>query len=108
MPRGRRSVVFTLRELETDFAKFREAHPPGTWVPKELRQAAVAGLDAGVTAGELQQRCGVSRSQLERWRASRHAVEGEQEAPAARVLSVVDDGCRWRTGMPATTGKVQQ
>lgn len=82
----------SLPELEARFARFRRTHERGARVPQDLREAALASLEGGVSAGQLRRGCGVSWAQLESWKASRSAARpGEGQDPAVRVLSIVDD-----------------
>ena len=74
------------------------SHP--TVAPYSLRRrwrvtdarAALAALDAGVSAGAIAKACGVAWSQATRWRLVEHAGRVTAAAPEAQVLSVVDSG----------------
>jgi hypothetical protein len=82
-----------LARLERRFAEFRAAHPRGTRVPGELRGAALALLDQGVSANRLHAACGVSTAQLRAWRAGAGQAEREaSELGDVRVFSVLDGG----------------
>src|SRR5262245_50576744 len=63
-----------LADVEARFARFRSEHPPGTRVPAELRDAALAALHAGVAAGALYRTCRISWSQLETWKAAQQSA----------------------------------
>lgn len=84
-PRNQSSELTTLPELAERFAAFRGTHPRFARVPRELRAAAVAAVEAGVSGHALWRSCGVSNAQLRAWRA---AIGGED---AVKVLSVVDE-----------------
>jgi hypothetical protein len=79
-----------LERLAAAFAAFRRGKEPGRWIPLGLRTQVVAALDAGVSASAIQRSCGVSWSQVTRWRLAAQA--GDEVAAAPRVLSVVDRG----------------
>jgi len=84
-----RASVERLQRLARAFAEYRSANKPGRRIPMGLRAQAVAAREAGVSAGAIQRACGVSWSQVTRWR-SMAAAEGELSAPKAQVLTVVD------------------
>lgn len=77
------------------FARFRREHPQRTRVPTDLREAILAALRKGVTAGQLQRACGVSRSQIAAWQQamprSASAKRRRTAAENVRVFSVVDE-----------------
>lgn len=85
-----------LADVEARFARFRAEHPPGTRVPDELREAALAALRAGVAAGALYRTCRISWTQLETWKAAQPSASRRRQrtrgGPPAnvRVFSVVD------------------
>lgn len=85
-----------LAAVQARFAEFRAAHPAGTEIPSELRTAALAARDSGVSAAALQRTCGVSWSQLASWEKRRRsdgaAVRKRSiRSRSARVFSVVDE-----------------
>jgi hypothetical protein len=92
-PRGAESSA-ALADVEARFGRFRAEHAPGTRVPRELREAAVAALRAGVAAGALYRTCGISWSQLETWKAAQPIAirtrRRTRRAADVRVFSVVD------------------
>lgn len=85
-----------LSELQGRFAAFRQAHPTGTRIPKDLRQAALAALQRGVPPGLLYRTCGVGWGQLAAWKRAQ-AQAATLATPRAvvpsdvRILSVVDE-----------------
>lgn len=89
-----------LAELEAAFAVYRRA-APGQRISQGLRDRVVTALAAGVPARAVSEACGVTPSQVWRWRreaaATRHASSPRSRTPhpgegEARVLSVVDAG----------------
>lgn len=82
-----------LAELEREFAGFRRAHRPQTRIPVELRSAALAALQQGVTPSALRRKCGLSLEQLQQWQGHRGKGSSAKQAagPEARVFSVVGD-----------------
>ncbi len=96
----RRSTVTkaetVLADLEARFARFRAEHARGTRVPRELREAAVAAVRAGVAAGAIYRTCRVSWSQLETWKVGQQSAIRRRSRtrraapPDVRVFSVVD------------------
>jgi hypothetical protein len=56
----------------------------------------VAALDEGIPTRVLREACGLSSSQLARWRAAAAEIATPLSPP--RVLSVVDDGPQSRGG----------
>jgi len=105
MPGRRESEPLTreqgrlLAQLREAFAAFRQSHPGRRRMPKELRAQVVAALDAGVGPTEVSRACGVSRTQVSRWRAERHKLGDGRAAGGGRrragtedaqVLTVVD------------------
>jgi len=90
-----------LRQLGAVFAAFRRGHRPGQWIPRALRALVVNALDEGVPASALREACGVSSSQLARWRTAAQERAVPSSLPQPRVLSVVDAGM----GEPAVAGE---
>jgi hypothetical protein len=81
-----------LGELAQRFAAFRRTSQRFTRVPRDLRAAATAAMRRGVTPSQLRRACGLSSSQLERWRESPNAVASSRVGEeGARIFSVVDD-----------------
>ena len=83
----------SLANLKELFAQFRSKHARGPRVPRDLRAATLAALRLGVTAGEVSRTCGVSKSQLDLWRAGADSAAAEIDArslPEVRAFSVVD------------------
>lgn len=90
--RARPSDVAAVDELGARFATFHSKNPPHTRIPNDLRAAVIAAMRRGVTAARLRHACGLSTSQLARWRAllrgpSCSALKSEQP----RVFSVVGE-----------------
>jgi len=85
-----------LADLEVRFARFRAAHARGTRIPRELREAAVAAVRAGVAAGAIYRTCRVSWSQLETWKVGQQSAVRRRPRtrraapPDVRVFPVVD------------------
>jgi hypothetical protein len=96
---SRAAYAARLRPLAVAFAAFRRGNPGRRRVPAGLRGQVVAALNAGVPAGTIERACGLSGSQVTRWRAA--AARSAPPAPpalasvaSAQVLSVVDTGAR--------------
>lgn len=79
-----------LHHLAAAFAAFRRANKPGRRIPLGLRTQVVAALNAGVSANAIEKACGLSWSQVTRWRSAARADGALAVAPHADVLSVVD------------------
>lgn len=77
------AMATLVEELSRRFAAFRRDNPRHARVPRGLRAAVMAAISKGVTPTRLRRACGVSTSQLDRWRAA--SVEGHEP----RVFSVV-------------------
>ena len=81
-----------LAELAERFAAFRRANQRFTRVPRDLRAAVASAMRSGVTPTQLRRTCGVSTSQLDRWRdrPSAGGAPSQVEKECARIFSVVD------------------
>jgi hypothetical protein len=79
-----------VRQIAAAFTAFRRANKRGRRIPRGLRNQVVAALHAGVCASALEKACGLSWSQVTRWRAAASANGSPAVAPRADVLSVVD------------------
>ncbi len=81
-----------VEDLSRRFATFRRESPRHARVPRELRAAVVAAIGHGVPPARLRAACGVSTSQLDRWRtASTSGASFGGELQRARVFSVTGD-----------------
>jgi hypothetical protein len=81
-----------LAELAERFAAFRRTNQRFTRVPRDLRAAVASAMRSGVAPAQLRRTCGLSTSQLERWRDKPSAGAPSQvEKECARIFSVVDD-----------------
>ena len=89
-----------LQHLGAAFAAFRQANP-GRRFPRGIRAQVVAALNAGVSSSAIERACGLSWTQVTRWRSA--AARGAPTAPSAsalassasaKVLSVVDADAR--------------
>jgi len=75
-----------LVELGKRFARFRKAHPRGTRIPDDLREAALELLRE-VAPADLYRTCGINFGQVTAWK----EVEARSHAaPDVRVFSVVE------------------
>jgi hypothetical protein len=84
--------VATVDELATRFTIFRRDNPRNTRIPDDLRAAVLAAIRRGVTATRLRRACGLSTSQLARWRVgARGPARSTVRAQHARVFSVVGE-----------------
>ena len=95
------SDVATIDELRESFAAFRRENPRNTRIPGDLRAAVIAAMRRGATVTRLRRACGLSTSQLARWRAgagrpARSTVRAQQ----ARVFSVVGEAPSPRRELP--------
>jgi hypothetical protein len=107
--RGTRGAptVPPLAEVARRFAQFRSQRRRGARVPDELRAAALAVLERGVTPAELERCCGVAWSQLVAWRDRRRAApvsHGAKKVPEVRAFAVVEEDATLRpppVGPPA-------
>lgn len=89
---ARRGDIVTVDELTRRFATFRRNNPRHTRIPGDLRAAVVVAMRRGVTATRLRRACGLSTSQLARWRASARAPSRSTvSSQHARVFSVVGE-----------------
>jgi hypothetical protein len=89
--RERRTDSSSLGRLSRRFATFRRKNQPGTRIPDPLRNAIVAALREGATRSAVQETCGVSWAQIDRWVASCKPPRSQRPIRAPRVFSVVDD-----------------
>jgi transposase-like protein len=89
---ARRGDIVTVEELRTRFVAFRRDNPRNTRIPADLRAAVVAAMRRGVTPTRLRRACGLSTSQLARWRAgARERRRATLRSQHARVFSVVGE-----------------
>jgi len=83
-----------LLELAKRFEAFRLAHPRGTPISAELREAALAALGNGVAPGDLYRACGISWNQVVIWKARHRFTSTKRRRvapPDVRVFSVIDE-----------------
>ena len=107
-----RQRLARVADLNRRFARFRRENPRNTRIPKELRAAVVAAIAHGVAPGLLRRTCGISTSQLARWRPSACALvpapatalasPSPLATPLPRVFSVVSETTSRPADLPAT------
>ena len=80
-------------ELSKRFVAFHRENPRNSRIPRHLRAAVVDAMLRGVTATRLRHTCGLSTTQLARWRAgvARQPAGSGRQGARARVFSVVDE-----------------
>ena len=84
--------IATVDELKERFAIFRRENPRNTRIPDDLRSAVITAMKQGVRSGRLRRACGLSTSQLARWRAlAPSPVPSIVRRQHARVFSVIGD-----------------
>jgi hypothetical protein len=104
----RRQALAFADELRRRFLRFHRENPRNTRVPSDLRTAVAAALARGVTPGLLRRTCGLSTSQLTRWRVSSRALAPVQAPPPStagqlppRVFSVIGEATPRPSDLPA-------
>jgi hypothetical protein len=75
-----------LDRLRVRFAAFREANPPRTRIPAELRRAVITAIDDGLPPSVLARACGLSANQVQCWRNASTSAR----LPAS-ILTVIDE-----------------
>lgn len=82
-----------LRRLEHRFAAHRRAHRSRTRIPAALRAAVLDVLASGVPASRVRTVCGITRTQLAKWRRTQtqSASPSTADLVPPRVLAVVDE-----------------
>lgn len=82
-----------LAELGRRFERFREQHGPRARVSEELRAEVFEALREGVAVTGLRRECGLTRSQIAGWEATRERVSERvrRSTPKVRAFSVVED-----------------
>lgn len=109
--RGRRGQAGQGRaevaELGRRFAEFRDKHPGGARIPRELRASVVAAVEQGAKLGELLRVCKLSWSQVHSWQRSDRQASAEQIGESVRVFSVEDEA-RGSGGVAAASVQGQE
>lgn len=96
-----------LADLGRRFAEFRDKHPGGVRIPRELRAAVMAAVEQGAGMGELLRVCKLSWSQVRSWQRSGREASAEQVEESVRIFSVEDE-TRVSGGVAADSGQGQE
>lgn len=87
------SSMVRMDRLARRFAAFRRHHRRGAPISPQLREAVLEAIDQGANVSDVRRACGVTETQLDRWRkgpAARARPKGGHHAPA-RIFPVVDE-----------------
>ena len=86
------SPAANLDKLATQFEEFRLGHRPRATIPDELRKAAVSTVGDVVSASAVAKKCGLSCSQLRKWKRVYFGEATEHEVPNddIQILSVTE------------------